>query len=63
MERDKFKTAKELSALLPYSEQYIRAAMNHAEFKTIGARPAYALVEDARRFFATHPEFRFRRKS
>ncbi len=54
MKRDRYKTAGELSMDLPFSEKYIRAAMNHADFRTIGKCPAYSTFEDALLFFETH---------
>lgn len=56
----KLQTAKELSAVTPWTEEYIRAAMHHEEFVTYGSRPAYASLDDCLRFFREHPEFRIR---
>lgn len=60
MSKDHFQTAGELSADLPFSEEYIRAAMNHPDFETIGRSPSFATYDDAISFFKTHPEFRIR---
>tara|TARA_R110000822_G_scaffold128786_2_gene264687 strand:+ start:115 stop:327 length:213 start_codon:yes stop_codon:yes gene_type:complete len=60
MKKCEFKTAGELSLELPFSEKYIRAAMNHPDFATIGNRPAYAKIEIAVEFFTIHKEFRLK---
>jgi len=60
MKQCSYKTAGELSIDLPFSEKYIRAAMNHPDFATIGTRPAYAKLEEAVDFFTNHKEFRLK---
>ena len=57
-DREQYFTAGELSTQLPFSEEYIRAAMNHEEFETIGTRPAFATYDDALSFFKSHKNFR-----
>jgi len=56
----KYRTAGELSLELPFSEQYIRAAMNHPDFKTIGRHPAFSTLDDAVAFFESNPQFTIR---